>query len=104
MSPPPLKRREIVPPEISAVRGALALAWEEGHYLFACFHLIAYTGLRRGEALGLVWNNVDLDQGHIFVAGSLVRSRERGLIIEPPKTDSGRRTVDLGLRHYPGAG
>ena len=95
VSPPPLKRREIVPPEISAVRGALALAWEERHYLFACIHLIAYTGLRRGEALGLVWNNVDLDQGHIFVAGSLVRSRERGLIIEPPKTDSGRRTVDL---------
>lgn len=95
VAPPPLKRREIVPPSISVVRDALALAREEGHYLFPCIHLIAYTGLRRGEALGLTWDNVDLDQGSIAIEGSLVRSQERGLIIEPPKTDSGRRTVDL---------
>ena len=48
-----------------------------------------------GEALGLTWDNVDLDQGSIAIEGSLVRSRERGLILEPPKTDSSRRTVDL---------
>ena len=95
VAPPPLKRREIVPPNISAVRDALALAREEGHYLFACIHLIAYTGLRRGEGLGLTWDNVDRHRGSIDIKGSLVRSRERGLIIEPPKTDSGRRTVDL---------
>ena len=29
------------------------------------------------------------------IAASLVRSRELGLILEPPKTDSGRRRVDL---------
>ena len=95
VSPPPLKRREIIPPNISVVRDALALAREEGHCLFPCIHLIAYTGLRRGEALGLTWDKVDLDQGRITIEGSLVRSRERGLIIESPKTDSGRRTVDL---------
>ena len=95
VSPPPIRRREPAPPNISAVRDALALAQTEGHYLFPCIHLIAYTGLRRGEALGLTWDNVDLDRGSIDIKGSLVRSRERGLIIEPPKTDSGRRTVDL---------
>ena len=89
VSPPPLKRREIIPPNISVVRDALALAREEGHYLFPCIHLIAYTGLRRGEALGLTWDNVDLDQGRITIEGSLVRSRERGLIIEPPRRTAG---------------
>ncbi len=98
VSPPPIRRREPVPPNISAVRDALALAQTEGHYLFPCIHLIAYTGLRRGEALGLTWNNVDWERGNIAIEGSLVRSRERGLIIEPPKTASGRRTVDLDSR------
>ena len=77
VAPPPLKRREIVPPSISVVRDALALAREEEHYLFPCIHLIAYTGLRRGEALGLTWDNVDLDQGSIAIEGSLVRSSTR---------------------------
>ena len=95
VSRPPIPRREPTPPDIPAVRNVLTLAQREGHPLFACIHLIAYTGLRRGEALGLTWDNVDLDQGSIAIEGSLVRSRERGLILEPPKTDSSRRTVDL---------
>ncbi len=95
VSAPPLARREVHPPDIAVVRDALALAREEEHHLFACIHLIAYTGLRRGEALGLQWRNVDLDHGYLRIEGSLVRSRERGLILEPPKTESGRRTVDL---------
>ena len=95
VSPPPIKRREIIPPDIQTVRDALAAAKAEGHYLYPCIHLIAYTGLRRGEALGLNWKNVNLPFGHIVVEDSLVYSRERGLILEPPKTNSGRRVVDL---------
>ena len=95
VSPPPVERRQMVPPDIASVRAALDLAREERHPLYACIHLIAYTGLRRGEALALVWPNVDLDRGHLTVEGSLVRSSERGLILEPPKTQSGRRGVDL---------
>ena len=95
VSAPPIERREVSPPNMSAVRDVLALARAEGHHLFACIHLIAYTGLRRGEALGLLWDNVDLDHGHILIDGSLIRSRELGLIREPPKTNSGFRVVDL---------
>ena len=95
MSPPSVVRKEPSPPDIPAVREALALAQAEDHYLFPCIHLIAYTGLRRGEAMGLTWNNVDLEEGHILVETSLVRSDEQGLILEPPKTHSGHRAVDL---------
>ena len=45
--------------------------------------------------MGLLWEHVDLDRGFVTVEGSLVRSRERGLILEPPKTNAGRRMVDL---------
>ena len=95
VSRPAVERREASSPDIPAVRAALRLAREERHLLFASIHLIAYTGLRRGEALGLFWRNIDLHAGYLTVEGSLVRSGERGLIVEPPKTESGRRRVDL---------
>ncbi len=54
VSPPPIAKREVAPPGIRAVRDALALARAEGHHLYPAIHLVAYTGLRRGEALGLL--------------------------------------------------
>ena len=95
VSPPTVRRREIIPPDVSVVRDALALARDEGDYLYQAMHLLAYTGIRRGEALGLLWKNVDLERGFVRIESSLVRSRERGLMLEPPKTAAGRRVVDL---------
>jgi integrase len=31
--------------------------------LYALYHLIVFTGLRRGEACGLHWADLDLDAG-----------------------------------------
>lgn len=39
------------------------LASIAGHRLFAVFHLIAMRGLHRGEACGLRWEDLDLDEG-----------------------------------------
>jgi integrase len=39
----------------------------EGERLFALFCLVAYCGLRRREALGLTWAEVDLKQGVAFI-------------------------------------
>ena len=89
------ERREIAPPDISAVRRALDLAHDEGHHLHAAIHLIAYTGLRRGEAVALRWHNVDLESGRLLIEESLVQTKTAGIIVEPPKTNSGRRVVDL---------
>ena len=85
VSPPPQRKRETNPPAMQAVRDVLALAREEGDYFSACIHLIAYTGLRRGEALGLHWEDVNLTEGYVFIRASLVRSRERGLILDRPR-------------------
>ena len=94
VTPPPVKRREVPPPDVAGVRRALELAREDGHDLHAAMHLIAYTGLRRGEALALLWRNVDLERGYLAVEGALVR-RSRGVALEPPKTATSRRLVDL---------
>ena len=79
---------------IPAILDTLDLARSEGNLLFAAMHLVAYTGMRRGEAMGLLWDHVDLQEGTIRV---MVQTRT-GVIQEPPKTASGRRIVDLDTR------
>ena len=91
---PTVVRQEVEPPDILGVRRILQLANESEHTLFACFLLIAYTGIRRGEALGLRWQDADMDRGSISIAQTLGRAND-GLIFQPPKTKSGRRVIDL---------
>lgn len=64
------------------------------HRLYALFHLIAVAGLRRGEGLGLRWEDVDLDRRFIRVQQQLLEAGGR-LSFGPPKTGSGVRTVPL---------
>jgi integrase len=56
--------------------------------------LAVTTGLRRGELLGLRWQDVDLDGGKLAVRQSLEQTRA-GLAFKQPKTQKGRRTVTL---------
>ena len=77
------------------LREMLSAARAERHELYAAIRLVAYTGLRRGEAPGLLWGNVHLDMKRVYVEASLVRSSGRGLLPQPPKTAAGLRTVDI---------
>jgi integrase len=56
--------------------------------------LILYTGLRRGEALGLRWDAVDLDRAEARVSGSLVRL-DGALTLSDTKTTNSKRTIAL---------
>jgi len=44
----------------------------EVHRLGPAFRLLAATGMRRGEVLGLKWDSVDLDAGRLSVRRSLM--------------------------------
>ena len=50
--------------------------------------------LRKGEALGLLWEDVDFDRGTLRVRKTLSRS-SGGLVRTDPKTDKSRRTLLL---------
>lgn len=62
--------------------------------VYAAWLLVATTGMRRGEVLGLRWSDLDLDAGRLSVAQTLtvVGSKVR---VSEPKTAKGRRTVAL---------
>lgn len=56
--------------------------------------LILYTGCRRGEALALTWDDIDMEKGVIRVNKS-VYHRSNTPYIKEPKTEAGRRTIPL---------
>lgn len=62
--------------------------------LYALWVLLATTGVRRGEALGLRWSDVDLDRGTISVSQTITTVGTR-VVISPPKTDRSRRRLVL---------
>jgi integrase len=72
--------------------------------LYPLFHLVAHRGLRRGEALGLPWTDLDLDSGTLTILDTLVDADtlddsdpldELDDGYDDPKTESSGRTITL---------
>jgi integrase len=62
--------------------------------LFALWRLMAQTGIRRGEALGLRWSSVDLDLGRVSIKETLV-SVNYEVLPGDAKTQKDIHVVDL---------
>lgn len=58
-------------------------------------HLLAMSGCRMGELLGLQWKNVFFNEGYIKIKQSLARGIGRRLYLETPKTKSSIREIPL---------
>jgi integrase len=66
----------------------------QGSRNYTALALIAATGIRRGEALALRWDRVDLKAGVMRIEATLARIGGR-LVSTEPKTERSRRTVPL---------
>ncbi len=62
---------------------------------FALFFTLAYTGLRKGEALALEWRDINLFNKTLSVRRTLSKGLNNRLIIQSPKTESSLRTIAL---------
>jgi integrase len=71
------------------------LAATEDDRLYPLWLLLATTGMRRGEALGLSWQAIDFGTSRLSVRRSLVDVDRGEPIWSDPKTASGRRSISL---------
>ncbi|MBC3841828.1 site-specific integrase [Streptacidiphilus sp. 4-A2] len=71
------------------------LAATDGHLLSALFELALRTGLRKGELLGLRWEDLDLTGGTASIRRTLQRTNSGGLTALPTKTQSSERRIAL---------
>ena len=91
------------PPEMHAWTApelARFLRWAEVHDsdIAMAWRLLAYTGMRRGEALALLWRDVDLDAARVAVRRSVgvVKDKGKGEQLVEGTTKTGQsRVVDL---------
>jgi integrase len=97
VSPPRRKRFEIQPLGIEQVQQLLAAA--RGHRLEALFILALASGLRRGELIGLKWQDINFLAGMLQVRRILTRVPSKlpgkGYVEAEPKTEKGRRSILL---------
>jgi integrase len=64
--------------------------------LYPLFVLLALCGLRRGEAVGLRWRDVDLEHGVLRVRQQII-AVGRHIVVGEPKSRAGHRHVALDI-------
>ena len=80
---------------LTAEEARALLAATDGHRLSALFELALRTGLRKGELLGLRWEDLDLTGGTVNIRRTLQRTNSTGLTALPTKTRSSERRIAL---------
>ena len=89
---PPVKGREMKVLTPEEIQRLLIQAREDGCYELLLLELA--TGLRRGEILALQWGDLNFRTGALRVERQVHRVKGE-LVVSPPKTKAGNRTVLL---------
>lgn len=63
-------------------------------YFFPLVHLMAYTGLRQGEALALKWSDIDFENKKITVNKTAVWIKGKQTL-QTPKTKNSKRVISI---------
>ena len=89
---PRLEHREMKTLPVEQLQSFLREAKDSG--VFELYYLELATGLRRGELLGLKWEDIDLERGDLRVRRQIARIN--GEVVEAPlKTKNAYRTLPL---------
>jgi len=93
--PGPKKGRQVGRFGSAEVQEILDSAKERESLYYNFFFTAAYTGLRRGEVLGLRWCDIDLDKSTLSVVQSLQQLQSGEYVFAPPKSEKSRRQIAL---------
>lgn len=89
---PRSQTKEIEP--LTPEQARTLLTTVEGDRLEALYRVALALGLRKGEALGLRWQNVDLEESQLSVRNSMQRVEGKLQLVET-KTNRSRRTITM---------
>lgn len=92
---PQLRREEIMPLAPAQASLFLQTAAANDDWLEALYVVAIHCGLRQGELLALMWEDIDLDTGTLQVRRSLEDSIDGHPIFTTPKTSKSRRGIRL---------
>ena len=95
VDPPRRQRFEVTPLTLDQIQKLLSEV--EGHRMEALFKVALATGMRRGELMGLKWQDINFEAGTIQVRRVLTRIPSKfpgkGYEEAEPKTQRSRRTI-----------
>lgn len=57
--------------------------------------LTLFTGMRRGEVLGLEWSDIDFKEGFVHITKASQYTSDKGIFVKDPKTHSSIRKVGI---------
>ncbi|EPH86943.1 site-specific recombinase, phage integrase family [Enterococcus faecalis 06-MB-DW-09] len=72
----------------------LEAAKNENPFAYAFFHLLAFTGIRKGEALALTWQDINFNERLLTINKTVARGDNK-LYISTTKTIAGNRIISL---------
>ncbi|MCI3029776.1 site-specific integrase [Desemzia sp. C1] len=62
---------------------------------YTLFHLLAYSGFRKSEALALTWNDINFKDNTISITKAVGRGEGNRLYIKDPKNEASERTISI---------
>jgi integrase len=90
-TPPPVHRDQIVPPSVEDVQTLLAEARRHNDPdIGIAMLLLAATGCRRGELVGLQWRDIDLEGATVRIERAVVKVTGQQALVKPTKTHRAR--------------
>ncbi len=93
--PPKVEKKDVnyfQPEDVERIRDALEcepIKWK------TMTHLFLITGARRGEILGLKWEDCDFENNKVHICRNVQYSPDRGIYITTPKTKTSDRYISM---------
>lgn len=93
VKPPKAESNEAVYLDDNQAIRLLELLEEQPIYYRTAVTVLLFTGMRRGELMGLVWSDIDFTNNTITIQRSMQYLPEKGVFIADTKTKSSRRVI-----------
>lgn len=95
MKAPKLERKEADFLDDEQVKIVLELLDNEPIKWKTALYLLIFSGMRRGELMGLEWNDIDFENHVIHIHNTSQYVQGMGIITKCPKNDASHRTIKL---------